>query len=212
MRLSSDGLLILIAGVTSEVDALLAVGLGASGVCFDFGPTPWHVDPTEADLIMRRLPQGVITVGMFRNEQPQRIVEVTNKLGLSAAMLYGVMSQAEIDFVSNRVATVLRAVPEDSFVTNVDNCDYLVVPEVDSLEQLQENADAFFDSEVTQPLVIGGGLTPEIITEAVQTFPVSGVVVLSGVEVSPGEKDPVRMAEFIAKAKWAYENPFLEGN
>lgn len=210
MRFNTPGLLVLIGGITNDMDALLAVGLGATGISFDFGPTPWQVSPNDVQFILRRLPPGVLTLGVFRNETPQRIVEITNTLGLSASMLYGTMSTSEIEYVACRVPTVLRVIPQDSFVTDVAHSDYLVVPEVDTLDELRENIESFYDDSVTQPMIVSGGLTADNVTEIVQTLPMVGVYVLGGVEVNPGVKDPGMLQSFIANAKWGYENPLVD--
>jgi len=83
VRLNTEGIFIKVSGVTTEDDALFSIGLGASAVGFDFGPTPRQISVNAAHDIVRRLPVGAISVGVFRNEMPQRIVEIANTLGLS---------------------------------------------------------------------------------------------------------------------------------
>ncbi|HQU00189.1 MAG TPA: phosphoribosylanthranilate isomerase, partial [Acidimicrobiales bacterium] len=82
MRFNVESLFIKISGITSEEDALFAIGLGASAVGFDFGVSPRQISPQSAQEIVRRLPQGALSVGSFRNEMPQRIVEISNTIGL----------------------------------------------------------------------------------------------------------------------------------
>src|SRR5881398_915410 len=76
-----------VCGTTSEEDALLAVALGADAVGFTFAPSPRQIAPALAADIVKRLPPEILTVGVFRNETPERVVEIVNQTGLRAAQL-----------------------------------------------------------------------------------------------------------------------------
>ena len=78
-----------IEGITNEDDALLAVALGADAVGFVFAPSPRQIAPTIARDIARRLPPEVLTVGVFRDETPERVVEIVHAAGLRGAQLHG---------------------------------------------------------------------------------------------------------------------------
>jgi hypothetical protein len=47
------------------------------------------VAPRLVNDIVRRLPPEILTVGVFRDEAPQRVVEIMNRTGLRAAQLHG---------------------------------------------------------------------------------------------------------------------------
>jgi phosphoribosylanthranilate isomerase len=112
VRLNTEGIFIKVSGVTTEDDALFSIGLGASAVGFDFGPTPRQISVNAAHDIVRRLPVGAISVGVFRNEMPQRIVEIANTLGLSAVQIDGTVatrSSPTCPSASTRCCAVCRA-------------------------------------------------------------------------------------------------------
>ena len=212
MRLNTEGLFIKVSGVTTEDDALFSIGLGASAVGFDFAPTPRQISVNTAHDIVRRLPVGAVSVGVFRNEMPQRVVEIANTLGLSAVQVEGAISNEDLSYISERVNTVLRTLASTAnhdHVTSLEGVDYVVLPESDDNYSLMDSLALFSDTEVRTPIIASGGLTPSNVVDIVQNYPVWGVDVRAGVEKSPGEKDPVLLGQFIANARWAYDNAYV---
>jgi phosphoribosylanthranilate isomerase len=215
MRLIIDGLYIGVGGVTTEDDALLSIGLGASAVGFDFGPTPRQVSPTFARDIIRRLPQGALTVGSFRNEMPERVAEIANTLGLSVVQIEGSMTVSQVSWISERVNTVFRMVSTlkaVDLVRSAPSVDYFVMPEQDEHNALVNCVDDFADEALRVPCIASGGLSVATVVDVVQNYPVWGVEARGGVESSPGVKDPVLLGDFISNARWAYENSYVERN
>ena len=89
-----------VCGITTEDDALLAVALGADALGFVFASgSPRQVRVKEVGDIVRRLPPGQPTVGVFRDERPERAAEP-----LGQAERDGV--EAAPDLVRERVADV----------------------------------------------------------------------------------------------------------
>jgi phosphoribosylanthranilate isomerase len=56
-------------------------------------------------------------------------------------------------------------------------------------------------------LLAAGGLTPENVAEAIRTLRPWGVDVVTGVEASPGRKDPARVRAFLTAARAAFATP-----
>ena len=57
--------------------------------------------------------------------------------------------------------------------------------------------------ETGAPVILAGGLNPENVEDAIRTISPSAVDVSSGVEKSPGIKDPKRIADFIRHCREA---------
>ncbi len=69
----------------------------------------------------------------------------------------------------------------------------------DSVKDLNSSLAGQLGNSVS--LILAGGLTPENVTEAIRRSGTDSVDVASGVESSPGIKDPVKLQAFIGSAK-----------
>jgi len=199
-----------ICGTTTEEDALLAVAMGADAVGFIFAPSPRQVSPGHVRDIARRLPPEVLTVGVFRNELPDRVVELVNSTGLNGAQLHGRETPEQAQFVKERVPVVFQAfVAGDPAIQRAR--DYNV--DAILLDSPSPGSGQVFDWRLADGvpdgvrLLMAGGLNPENVAEAITSVRPWGVDVVTGVEARPGHKDAVKVREFIANAKHAAPAP-----
>ncbi|MEE3255737.1 MAG: phosphoribosylanthranilate isomerase, partial [Actinomycetota bacterium] len=99
-----------ICGVTTEEDALLAVGMGADALGFNFVPgSSRQIRPAVARDIARRLPGGILTVGIFKDELKETVIEVVHTAGLQAAQLHGRESTDDSMWIAERVPYLIKA-------------------------------------------------------------------------------------------------------
>lgn len=195
-----------ICGITSEEDALLAVAMGADALGFVFAPSSRQVAAGHVRDIVRRLPPEVITVGVFRDESPQRVVDVVQTAGLRGAQLHGHESPDDAHFVRARIGLLIRAFAagSDSLHRADDwKADIVLV------DSPSPGSGVVFDWSLAEGAPIGrrtmlaGGLTPENVADAIAQVKPWGVDVSTGVESAPGRKDPRKVRTFIAAAKAA---------
>jgi phosphoribosylanthranilate isomerase len=195
-----------ICGITNEEDALLSVAVGADAVGFVFAPSQRKIAVSRVADIVRRLPPDVMTVGVFKDELPDRIIKVMNETGLMAAQLHGVESTSHVMKVKEEVRTVFKAVTagSEAFYSAEDfKADAILV------DSEIPGAGEIFDWQMAEnappgvPLILAGGLTPDNVTQGIQKVKPWGVDVSSGVERSPGVKDPILVRAFVQTAKKA---------
>jgi phosphoribosylanthranilate isomerase len=202
-----------ICGTTSEEDALLAVAMGADALGFIFAPSPRQIAPAKARDIARRLPPEIITVGVFRDETPERVVEIVNGAGLRGAQLHGFENEQETQWVRRRVPMVIKAFNAGNPAIRKAK-DYGA--DIVLLDAPNPGSGQVFDWRLAEGVpdgvrfVLAGGLNPDNVAEAIARVRPWGVDVVTGVEESPGHKDPRKVRAFIAAAQ-AAEVPAYEG-
>ncbi len=201
-----------ICGITNEDDALLAVAMGADAVGFVFAPSPRQIAAQVAYDITRRLPPEILTVGVFRDELPQRVVELAHKSGVKAVQLHGRETPAQCIEVGKQIKWVIKA-----FGAGDEN-----LPRADQygtdlilLDAPNPGSGKVFDWSLAGDapdsvrLILAGGLTPQNVAAAVEEVQPWGVDVSSGVEREPGKKDAMAVKRFIENARAAAAVPYL---
>lgn len=205
-----------ICGITSEEDALLAVAMGADAVGFILAPSPRQIAAGLAADIAKRLPTEILTVGVFRDEAPQRVVDIVNGSGLRAAQLHGHQTPEQTRWIRERVPFVIQAFSAgDATVRKARDygADAVMV------DGPTPGSGQIFDWALAEDvpaglqLILAGGLTADNVGEAIRRVRPWGVDVATGVEQAPGRKDPRKLRAFIAAAQAAateyedYESP-----
>ncbi len=195
-----------ICGITNEDDALFAVAMGADAVGFVFAPSTRQIAPQQVFDITRRLPPEILTVGVFRDEAPSRVIDIVNRSGVRAAQLHGHESPGDVQLVAAQVRWVIKgfvAGSPDARRADEFGTDMILV------DATTPGSGTMFDwslaAEVPDgpKLILAGGLTPDNVAAAVHQVQPWGVDVSTGVEKSPGKKDALKVKAFIERARQA---------
>jgi phosphoribosylanthranilate isomerase len=209
-----------ICGMTNLEDALTAVEAGADAVGFVFyEKSPRKISVEAAREIVRQLPEGVEKVGVFVDLGSEQIREIVLAVGLSAVQLHGDKSMnclwedprpsAQSVGASRLIPMIYAETLRDSgFLINQDVRDQIFAILLDSRSDgTPGGTGATFDWESTRdivqamslvvPVIVAGGLTPANVPEAMRLFQPFGLDVVSGVEASPGKKDPQKVRAFV---------------
>ena len=195
-----------ICGITNEEDALLAVAMGADAIGFIFAPSSRQVAAGHVRDIVRRLPPDVMTVGVFRDESAQRIVEICNTVGLHAAQLSGHETVEQTKSVRSKLRFVIKAFPAgDPTLDRADDFGADVI----MIDSHEPGSGEMFDWSLAEGapsnrrVLLAGGLAPDNVAEAIARVRPWGVDVATGVESEPGRKDARKVRDFVRNAKAA---------
>jgi phosphoribosylanthranilate isomerase len=201
--------LVKICGITNAGDARVAADAGADAVGLIFAESPRRVGTEEARRISIALPENVIRVGVFVDEEPAEVWRISREVGLDLAQLHGDETQEAVTAVREAGVKVMKA---------------LRVKGAASLAALDEyEADLFlldsysakarggtgerFDWRIAKSLrgrdniVVSGGLGPENVRGAVELFEPFGVDASSSLEDGPGRKNGELVRRFVLAAR-----------
>ena len=196
-----------VCGITNEEDALMAVALGADALGFVFAPSPRQVTVGRVRDIAKRLPPEVMTVGVFRDQSTGQIVDSVLGAGLNAAQLHGHETPADAAAIRSKVQAVIVAMTAGSpSVERFDDyhADALL------LDGVNPGSGEVFDWTLAdgipsnRRIILSGGLTAQNVGAGIATVEPWGVDVSTGVEASPGVKDPRKVRAFVAAAREAF--------
>ncbi len=193
-----------ICGITSEEDALFAVSMGADSVGFILAPSIRQLSTEDVSHIIKRIPPEIITVGVFKDELKENVVKVVNKLGLSGAQLHGHETKEETQWIADRVQFVIKAFKAGQPMVK-EFSDYGA--DALLLDSHAPGSGEVFDWSLAEDvedssrLILSGGLNPDNVADGIKSTKPWGVDVSTGVEKSPGIKDPIKVKAFIDAAR-----------
>jgi len=197
-----------ICGVTNVEDARVAAAAGAWAIGLNFFPRSVRcVSQETAEAIVAALPREVWRVGVFVDAPAESVRETAERLHLDALQFHGDESAEYCRGWRQRVIKAVRLRDRDALArVAAYPVDFILVDAyVEGLvggtgRTVRWNWLSGVDRD---RLVLAGGLTPENVAEAVRVVRPMAVDVASGVERSPGEKDPERVRRFILNAQSA---------
>jgi phosphoribosylanthranilate isomerase len=202
-------LFVKICGITRTQDAELAATLGATAIGLVFWPKSPRFLPLEAAKeIASNVGGSVLKAGVFVDQPMDEVVRIMDEAELDVAQLHGHETPEYCRQLMNQSAvsgrTVIKAVGlTDSGSVTIDAFDPDVLVLVDAYDPVRVggtgktvNWDAAREMATTRRTILAGGLNAANIKLAIRSVRPYGVDVSSGVESSPGVKDPNRLRTF----------------
>ncbi len=208
-----SGIKVKICGITNAEDAKAAVEAGADALGFVFyRKSPRYAEAEQVKRIVAGLPPFVLPVGVFVNEDVKKVRDLMDGCGLALAQLHGDEDAAYCESLGRPVLKGIRLRDRGTLLALAEYKGRASVRGfvVDAFSEETYGgtglvADWTLAAEAAQAarILLAGGLTPENVGEAIKSVKPYGVDVSSGVEASPGRKDPAKVEAFIHAAKLA---------
>ena len=219
-----------ICGNTNLQDAELAAQLGADAIGFVFAASPRQVTAAQVAAITPHLPSPVERVGVFHSRDEQQIAAIAIEAGLTAVQLHGALDEPLAQRLAETFKGSVRIIQTLHWTVApaAQSPAALLTAQIERIAQLNLADRILIDSKVGAAtggtgvafdwtaaralfasatsgvhLIVAGGLTAENVTHAIAQLNPWGVDVSSGIESSPGRKDPALLARFIQSARAA---------
>ena len=200
-----------ICGITNGEDAEQAVRLGAWAIGLNHHrESPRFCPPDVAAEIGAALKRRCEVVGVFVNATLDEVARAADEEGLTMLQLHGDEGPAFCAEAARRTGCgVIKAVrvrsAADVRAAQAFRTDYHLLDA--HRPEAPGGTGESFDWELAAahrpgiPVILAGGLTPDNVGEAIATAGPYAVDVASGVEASPGRKDPDLVAAFFEASR-----------
>jgi phosphoribosylanthranilate isomerase len=205
-------------GMTTKEDALLCASCGVHAVGFVFYPkSPRHVTGKQAGEIAASLPEEIQKIGVFVDENFSTIMKTVEIACLTGVQLHGLETPALVQRLRNEKLMVIKALfskKAPGLETSEDYPASALLVECGKGALPGGNAQTWNWQEAkllgnVHPLILAGGLSCDNVAVAIGQALPDAVDVCSGVESTPGRKDPDKVKGFVAAVAMAEENTSL---
>jgi len=195
-----------ICGITNKEDALAAAQMGADALGFIFAPSPRQILAERAREIIETLPPMVQTVGIFVDEDPEKVAHMAMYCHLDLLQFHGSESPRYCSGFDRRVIKAIRlrsrqdlqGLSEYSTVVDALLLD-TYVPNQYGGTGVTFDWNLALGAKQHGRIILAGGLNPENVADAVIRVRPYAVDASSGLEQSPGIKDHRKIAKFIER-------------
>lgn len=200
-----------ICGITRQRDALLAAELGADAIGLNFSPaSPRAVTVDQACAVLQGKPAGMEVIALFVNPSATEVQSVIDTGLIDYLQFHGDESAEFCQSFAMPYMKAFRVKPgEDlnAMISQYGSAELILLDSYD--EKAPGGTGKVFDWQQAESLatskdiklVLAGGLNPDNIQRAIKQVKPYGIDVASGVEQSPGIKDPQKMKLLIEGAR-----------
>jgi phosphoribosylanthranilate isomerase len=201
---SAPAVRVKICGMTNTEDAVVAAELGTDAVGFVFAPSPRQVSAEKAREIIMALPPFIQTVGVFVDEDPEKVTSIAASCHLDLLQFHGKESAAYCRRFGQRVIKAVRVQDQDRLEGCSEYSGVVAALLLDTyVPDRYGGTGVTFEWNLARQakrygqIILAGGLNSDNVADAISAVKPYAVDASSGLEKEPGVKDHDKMAQFI---------------
>ncbi|MDQ6788618.1 MAG: phosphoribosylanthranilate isomerase [Acidobacteriota bacterium] len=201
-----------ICGITNLDDAMLSAKFGADALGFNFYlKSPRYILPEKAREIIQQLPPEILKVGVFVNEDLNKIIEIAEIASLDAIQLHGEETPEFVRALKSKTnLEIIKAFRVSDNFKPKDvlqyKCDAVLLDAYNPKEH--GGTGETFDWEIAKKvqeifpkMYLAGGISAENVEEAIKNVSPFAVDACSCLEISKGRKDLMNVETFVRVVK-----------
>jgi phosphoribosylanthranilate isomerase len=206
-----------ICGITRRADVDLCTRLGVDMIGLNFHPkSSRYIAPQQAIPLVKDLCPWLVPVGVFVEHSLNQACVIAHQLGLRAVQWYGTAASTTDPFPFAFIPSfrVKDAASLEEIIKYLAACQaYGYTPGAVLIDSHVPGAmggtghiapwEILADWPCPVPLILAGGLNPGNVAQAIKKVKPAAVDLASGVESSPGIKDPDLLKAFVEAVQGA---------
>jgi phosphoribosylanthranilate isomerase len=196
-----------VCGITNLDDALECIKLGVDALGFIFAKSKRRVEKEVAKEIIDKLPPFITSVGVFVDEDKEKVLEIANLCGINVLQFHGNESIEYCKYFKDFKIIKSFLIKDKESLREVSNYKVSAYLFDTFKEGSLGGTGTTFNWEILKgfkfncPFIISGGLNSENIESCLKILNPYAVDVCSGVEAYPGKKDRKKLREFLKSIK-----------
>lgn len=193
-----------ICGITNVEDALLCCGYGVDAIGFIFyEKSKRYISFESAESISKQLLPFIFKVGVFVNEETEKVNQAAKRIGLNAVQLHGDESPEYIEKINYPVikSFLINEAFDWKTIDRFENCDILL--DTFSTGQIGGTGKSFdwnlMPEKLRSRIILSGGITIDKLEFIFDKIKPTTIDLSSSLESSPGKKDKQKVTEFLKR-------------
>lgn len=191
-----------ICGITRAEDLSLCEELGVDFIGLNFVPSSPRYRTKEQALRLRSLVRRVKTVGVFLDAPIDDVLATARDIDLDLVQTHGSESLAYVRALGIPTIKAFRTLPDmGTLLSFIEAGCQILLDGRSSGQKANWESIARLPAEIRCHLFLAGGLTAENVSEAIRRIQPLALDASSGIEITPGIKDPKLLRAFITSIR-----------